>query len=434
MGFVTYAQERKDLKFNLDSSGSKFVQVTLLNQTWVRFNQSNPGTLVESEAKANTLDIGLRRTRFQILGQLSERAFFYVQMGMNNFNSQFNSNLANRKQAFFIHDALCEYKLSKKNQLKIGGGLTIANGLSRFSNPSITSIMTTDVPVFAQATVDQTDEFSRKLSLYARGQVGKVDYRIVLSDPFPITSSGAALPAISTNANFSPLKHSKQIQGYFIYQFFDHEAHTTPYMSGTQLGGKKVFNIAIGGIHQANAMYKLESNKDTIYQPMTLLAIESYLDMPINKAKGSAISAYTGFFNMNYGTNYLRYNGIMNPANSLASSYTSAIKNQGQTFGNGVPMFGTGNTWYTQVGYLLPSKNLSKPRILPYAATTLSKYNRLQGKYTLVTNAGASLLVNGHKTKISLDWQTRPTYTDINNVIASGARKNTVTMQYQLFF
>ena len=40
------------------------------------------------------------------------------------------------------------------------------NGLSRFSQPSIGTIVTMDVPVFAQATVDQTDEFSRKLSVY----------------------------------------------------------------------------------------------------------------------------------------------------------------------------------------------------------------------------------------------------------------------------
>jgi len=47
-----------------------------------------------------------------------------------------------------------------------------------------------DVPVFAQATVDQTDEFSRKLSVYARGQVGRLDYRLVLTDPFPVNTNG----------------------------------------------------------------------------------------------------------------------------------------------------------------------------------------------------------------------------------------------------
>jgi hypothetical protein len=37
--------------------------------------------------------------------------------------------------------------------------------------------------VFLQYTVDQTDQFARKLSIYARGQIGKLDYRLVMSDP-----------------------------------------------------------------------------------------------------------------------------------------------------------------------------------------------------------------------------------------------------------
>jgi hypothetical protein len=100
-----------------------------------------------------------------------------------------------------------------------------------------------DVPVFAQATVDQTDEFSRKLSIYARGQVGKVDYRVAISDPFPITTNGTTPPAISVNSTFAQAGHHKQYQGFFTYQFLDKEAHTTPYMTGTYLGSKKVFNL-----------------------------------------------------------------------------------------------------------------------------------------------------------------------------------------------
>src|ERR1700754_768120 len=194
--------EKDALKFNLNADGSHYFQFTVMNQTWVRFNQSNPGTLVEGRIKDNTVDIGLRRTRFQAFGQLTDKVFIYFQFGMNNFNSQFNTG-NNRKLAAFFHDALCEYKVSNGNQLKIGGGLTIANGLSRFSQPSVSTIMTMDVPVFAQSTVDQTDEFSRKLSVYARGQVGKFDYRLVMSDPFPITTNGQVAPAPGPAATFA---------------------------------------------------------------------------------------------------------------------------------------------------------------------------------------------------------------------------------------
>lgn len=113
--------------------------------------------------------------------------------------------------------------------------------------------MTMDVPVFAQATVDQTDEFSRKLSVYARGQLGKFDYRVVMSDPFPVTTNGQPLPTLSSNATFAQEGHHKQYQGFFMWNFFDKEAHTTPYMTGTYLGKKKIFNLEAGIISQKNA-------------------------------------------------------------------------------------------------------------------------------------------------------------------------------------
>ena len=91
--------------------------------------------------------------------------------------------------------SLAEYLVFKdRDYLKIGGGLIIVNGLSRFTQPSVGTILSMDVPVFAQATVDQTDEFARKLSLYARGQVGRIDYRVAISDPFPVQTNGAAPP------------------------------------------------------------------------------------------------------------------------------------------------------------------------------------------------------------------------------------------------
>jgi hypothetical protein len=426
------AAEKEALKFNLNADGSHYFQFTVMNQTWVRYNENNPGTLVENKPKDNSFDIGLRRTRFQAFGQLTDKVFVYFQFGMNNFNSQYNTG-GNRKLHAFFHDALCEYKVSKGNQLKIGGGLTIANGLSRFSQPSVSSIMTMDVPVFAQTTVDQTDEFSRKLSIYARGQVGKFDYRLILSDPFPITSSGAATGSLQNYATFSNYGHNLQPQVYLIYQFFDHENHTTPYMTGTYLGKKKVFNIAIGGIIQKDAMWKTgRTIFDTAYQDMKHFAVESYLDMPLS-SKQDAISAYAGFFNTDYGTNYLRYNGSMNPANGRNPIPFNYIEGQGPTYGNSYPMFGTGQVIYSQVGYLLP-ENKSKCRFMPYATFTTAKFDRLQGKPMKVYNAGINCLINAHKSKFTLDWQNRPTYEIVASGLKEGKRKNSVVLQYQIFF
>ncbi len=432
-------KEKEALKFNLNESGTHYFQATFLNQTWVRIDQSNPGTMVNGQVQSHTFDIGLRRTRIQLYGQLTDRTFLYFQFGQNNFNSQFNYSAnggLNRKNAPFFHDALGEYKVFRGNELKLGGGLTIVNGLSRFSQPSIGTILTMDVPVFAQTTVDQTDEFSRKLSIYARGQVGKLDYRVVLSDPFPIQSNGAAPPAISPNASFAQKGHTHQFQTYLMYQFFEHENHTTPgYMTGTYLGKKKVFNVAAGFITQPKAMWHQPANgTDTAYSALTHWCIESFLDMPVNKASGTALSAYAGFFHLSFGPNYLRYNGIMNPATSTSNS--NSLKGAGATYGNAFPMFGTGQVIYSQFGYLLANNLLGKNggQLMPYTSWMHGTYDRLQGQSMDVITVGLNWFIKGHSSKLTLDYQNRPTYqTDASGTISRGSRRGSFVLQYQLF-
>lgn len=442
--------EKNALKFNINADGSQYFQATFLNQTWVRYNQSNDGTTLFSKNVPSTFDIGLRRTRIQLFGQITDRTFVYFQFGQNNFNDVTGYNTSgtgNRKITAFFHDAVCEYKITKGNQLKIGGGLTVLNGLSRFSQPSVGTIMTMDVPVFLQYSVDQTDQFDRRLSVYARGQLGKLDYRMYVSNPFPIGSNGTVPPAISKNASFVnvgsiPNGHgpgiNNQYGGYFAYNLFDNEGHTTPYMTGTYLGAKKVWNIALGGVYQKAATWNLTADKtgafkDTAYNNMIHFSIETFLDMPINKEKGTAISAFGGYYNTNYGTNYLRYNGIMNPA--TASTATNMV--QSAAYGNALPMFGTGQVAYAQFGFLLPKKLLGEKngQLMPYVSGQYADYKALQNKVMLVFDAGVNWLIKGHNSKISLDYQNRPTYTlDANKDVKEGTRKSSVTLQYQIFF
>jgi len=421
-------KEINELKLNLNENGSHFIKATLLNQVWFRYNQSNPGTLVLGEPTSNTFDIGLRRTRFQLYGQLTDRVFFYFQFGQNNFN-YLSQNAGNRKMQAFFHDALGEYRVTKGSEkLILGGGLTIANGLSRFSQPSVSSIMTMDVPVFAQATVDQTDEFSRKLSAYARGQLGKFDYRLVLSDPFPVTTNGQALPALSSNATFSQRGHQKQYQGMFIYNFFDTEPHTTPYMTGTYLGKKKILNLEAGFINQGKATWTKEGT-DTTYHNMNLLSAAVFYDAPVNQEKGTALNAYVGYYYYDFGPGYLRYNGIMNPASSVSGSYP------GGSHGNSFPMFGTGSVWYAQVGYLLKKDLLGENHgtLMPYASLMSANYERLD-KQMNVVDVGMNWLLKGHNSKFTLDYQNRPFYDQVGTDIIRNGRRNQVVLQYQIFF
>lgn len=430
--------EKNELKYNLNASGSHFFKATFLNQTWLRYNKSNPGTTVLGETAPQTVDLGLRRTRMQLFGQITDRTFVYIQMGLNNFNflngfpglGNAQGVPSNRKVAFFVHDAVVEYAaFTNKDWLKIGGGLTILNGLSRFSQPSVSSIMTLDVPVFAQATVDQTDEFSRKLSIYARGQVGKIDYRVALTDPFPIGTSGNPVPAISSNASFASKGHHKQYQGLFIYNFFDKDTHQTPYMTGTYLGKKKMLNLEAGFISQKAATWTV-ANRDTAYHNLRLWSVAMFADMPTNKAKGTAISAYLGYFHTDYGPNYLRFNGIMNPANGTTQSLTGVSGIQGNSF----PMFGTGNVIYSQFGYLMASDLLKKNgTLMPYVSAQFADYQRLT-KTAEIYNLGVNWLLKGHSSKISLDYQNRPIYQNTSDGrLNANGRRGAVTLQYQVF-
>lgn len=449
--------EKNALKFNINSNGSHYFQATFLNQTWIRYNESNPGSSLFQKSVPTTFDIGLRRTRIQLFGQINDRTFIYFQFGQNNFNNTagYGTVTSNRKIAPFFHDALCELKLSKGNQLKLGGGLTVLNGLSRFSQPSIGTIMTLDVPVFLQYSVDQIDQFDRRLAVYARGQISKIDYRVYVSNPFPVITNGVTSTStgISTSATFvnpSRFQEGKgpginnQYGGYIVWNIFENEGHTTPYMTGTYLGSKKIFNVAAGAVYQKMATWRLSKDaagnyKDTTYENMLHFSLESFLDLPLNKDKGTALSAFAGYYNTNYGKNYLRYNGIMNPSTGLlpaaAGSNTTALSG---SQGNAIPMFGTGQVLYTQLGYLLPKKLLGENngQLMPYASAQYADYTALHNKGMLLFDIGCNWLISGHKSKISIDYQNRPTYyNDLTaNTVKQGARKGCITLQYQIFF
>ena len=239
-------KEIDELRLKLNEDGSHYIKLTILGQLWFRYNESNLATTVLKETAKQTFDIGIRRLRFQLFGQLSDHTFFYLHFGQDNFN-----HLSPKKFTPFIQDALGEYKVKKGNEALIfGGGLTILSGLSRFTQPQLANIMSMDVPIFTFPTFDLTDQAGRRLSLYARGQLGKLDYRIGLSDPFPISTSGTTLPPLSQNgfpltpnSNFVQQGNHLQYQGLFIWNFFDREVHVTPFMPGTYYGKKKVLNL-----------------------------------------------------------------------------------------------------------------------------------------------------------------------------------------------
>jgi hypothetical protein len=453
---LDFNSEKKNIRYNLNSEGTHFIQINILNQVWMRFNENNPGSIRFGKQVSEAVDIGLRRTRLQLYGQITDHASIYFQFGENNFNSLYASNLSNapynstnRKFAAFFHDAVCEYRCGSSNALKIGGGLTIMNGLSRFSQPSVSSIMTLDVPVFLQYSVDQIDEFDRRLALYARGQIKKWDYRIYLSNPFPVSSNGTPPPtAITSSAQFvnpnlfidkngNPLPNSpginNQYGAYVAYNFLESEPHLTPYMTGTFLGKKQISSVAAGIVYQSSATVHMDKN-DTVFNDMLHVGFEQVLEIPIHAEKQDAIHIMNGIYATNYGKNYLRFNGIMNPASGFATIPSKVFP--ANSYGNAFPMFGTGVVFYSQWGWLLPKNQNVWGQLMPYFSTQIARYEALLNSPMIIFNIGLSGFLNGHQSKWSLEYQNRPTYYGSINTstLYSGKRKGCLTFQYQIFF
>lgn len=393
-----------------------------------------------------------------MFGQITDRTFLYFQFGTNNVNSQsLIPGTTDRKIQAFFHDAVCEYKVFKgKDWMKIGGGLTVVNGLSRFSSPSVSTILALDVPVFLQTTVDQTDQFSRKLSIYTRGQVGKWDYRVALSDPYPMANSGSTPTLLYNQATFSGYGHTKQYQGQLMYMFFDKEDNLTPgYMTGSYLGKKKILTLGGGVIYQPRAMWYQDATAgqatgstatnpknnagipvpdgSTVYNDMLHYGVEVFFDNPLNKEKGTNLTLMGGFYSTNYGKNYVRMNGLMNPASTATPGNGTASAGQlyggNSAVGNAYPMFGTGNNVYIQAAYLLKRDLFGDQGTLqPYVCGRFANYQALKDPMQ-VFNLGMNWLIDGHKSKLSLDWELRPVYKTDGTIMQ---RNSQVVLQYQI--
>jgi len=407
----------KDRKFNLNEDGSNFVKFTFLTQLWLRSQEYNPGTTIFGIEKNSGTDIGIRRYRVQMFGQVTDRVFVYTQFGQNNLN-----NISDRKQGFFVHDAMADYAIDK-TKLSLGIGLSGWSGLARFASPSAGTILGVDAPLFQQTTNDVNDQFLRKLSVFAKGKLGKLDYRIAMAQPMAIQKSANYNPAINGNWAFSANPPKMQWNGYFQYQFMDQESNQTPYLTGTYLGKKKVFNVGAGFIYQKDAMWKLNTPTDTIHHDMMHLAADVFYDAPIG-SKGEAISAYGNITHYDFGDKYIRNSGPMNPANG---SNNPGILNGG---GNAFPMYGTGTILYAQVGYKFKDNLIGKTTLMPYASIQHANYDRLNDAMNFY-DFGVNWLLPNHVSKLTVSYQDRPVYNGAGDQIT---RKGAVVAQYQVFF
>ena len=440
------------LKVNLNPEGTKYVRFIIWNQFWFRSTEMNPGTLVNGVPTENLTDIGARRIRALAFAQISPRYLIMTHVGINN-QTFVNGGAAGatgtggygqgKKPGIFFHDIWNEYAVTPsgknadgtpvKNTLYIGAGLHYWHGISRMTSASTLNFLAVDAPIFNWPLIENSDQFARLFGIYAKGKVGKLEYRVNYNKPFAtnvaIPTSGTAntpVPDIAVDNNgISKMSYG----GYFEYQFLDSEANVLPFKVGSYVGTKRVFNIGAGFYSQPEGT-RSSGGGQVRKHNINLYAVDIFADLPFgNKEKNMAVTAYSTFYRYDFGPNYLRNLGIMNPGTADPNTDFNGKRALAGP-GNARAFLGTGNIWYTQAGLLLPKANEKpKMRIQPFAAYTMKDLDAL-GKTGNFYDIGCNFYLDGHHAKITPQYSLRPVYTDRNTI---SENKGEFILQAQIY-
>jgi hypothetical protein len=361
----------KPLTFKLDDSGQKFIRLLVWHQHWTVTNN-----LAVDDANLQLTHLA-RRSRFLAFAQVSPRFLILTHFGLNNLTPGNLTSLGNNGDApqLFLHDAWTEFKVSNDNSFFVGGGLHYWKGLTRLSNQSTLNFMTMDNPrpFVHWHSLAVTDQFARHLGVYAKGIIGKFDYRIAFNNPgrnglqadygrkdSGLSYNGFAIPDADGNAVGNSI-----IEGYFRYNFMDGESTKLPYAVGSYLGVKKIFALGTGFFAHPNGMFNETTGE---HENVTHFAVDAFLDMPVSD--GDCLNAYASFMSFNYGENYV------------------------------ARWAGTGSVLYGHIGYKLPNS-----RFMPYIAAQTGNYSGYE-ENTSALDIGLNYFINGHSAKLTLEYHT----------------------------
>ncbi|HLL94827.1 MAG TPA: hypothetical protein VK404_07610 [Spirosoma sp.] len=501
-GYWANSNYKNGLRLYLNKDSTSFIRLLMWSQIWFRWQQQNPGTSIAGNNNVpEAWDVGIRRSRILLHGQLTPRILVFWIIGANNqtFTTGGGGLLTGpdgvtdgKRQSVFVHDAWTEFKASRA--LSFGAGLLTWSGLSRLSSAATLNFMTFDSPLYGWALLDANDQFARTLGLYAKGEIGKLSYRAILTKPFTIPEAATgwttpytlaqrtgaspmttlpgrgagwaagltALPNAYNISQYNSRSFNKPLyQLYTTYDFFEQESQTLPFMVGSYLGTKKVFNIGAGFMIQPDAMWHrsrrtatptlpasvslnaqqtaefnagqypatvtgfssipeaqrialMTANVDTTVTAMRHFAVDSFLDLPFGSGEQrSALTAYAVHYWFDYGPNYVRNAGTMN----LATAATQPGL-QPQSFngpGNAYPTWGTGRVFHIQAGYMFPKAWTRRfGQFQPYVSYTRANFERLNQPHNLL-EGGMNWLLAGHNAKITVHYRPRPIYSAATN-------------------
>ena len=412
------ADKGRDPAIYFGEDRNRYLRATFSVQFWLRYTDMNPGTEVSGDPTSAAHDPSIRRFRLGASSMPIEKLFLRLNTGFNNLNPK-----SYRSTDLRLLDLYGEYRPARA--FHFGAGKSAWRGLSRNSAPQTTALLTGDLPIVATPTLNVKDEILRTLNVYAKGQIGKLDYRIVFFEPASVGESpGIDDPAEEGIADFvdDPDNEGNGTSGYLKWQFFEHESNASPFSSGTYLGNKKVMNVGAGYDYQSRGAVYL-SNGEPVFVDLKQWAIDFFMELPVNADSGAAATLYSGYFDYDLGPNLVRniaVNNIASDVNPVTGSFNGG--------GNGYPIVGTGNSLYLQAGYL--TGRFRKWQFQPYFDVQYADWERLSDKM-VSWNIGFNWYLNDQNSKLTFNLQTRPIYFERVNGITQEDRKRMFYVQYQ---
>lgn len=437
--FAQFEGNGKKLKVYLDDEKSSYAGIMMNNQVWTRYIWNNPDK--NGVEQYSDIDLGIRRSRLTFYAGLMNRALIFTQVGYDGLTYS-----SPRKPGINLYNAEAEFILAG-DYFHLGFGLHNKNGISRYASNRNFEFLVVDAPGFTFPVGGTFDECGRQLGIYARGALGNLNYRVSVVKPFEY-----GIDSVSSPVTTERLNENFAVKGYFEWQFFDKEDATFQNLTLNNLGRGKILNVGAGFYYHPEAML-VEAEKDlsTVdpflaawlistgnehllsdyagYYPskvsdIFVAATDVFIDMPTRR--GGAVTGYCSYQYNFFGPNYLRSDGRMN----VSKMADEDALPQGP--GNSEWEIGTGHIVRGELGYLLPGTGL-KNRLQPYGAFTLKDFEGL-GEASAQFDAGINWLMYGHNLKWTLQYSSRPVYTEIDDQQMWTSSKGQVILQTQIFF
>lgn len=378
------------MKVKLNDDGSKYFRII----SWV---QGQAAYDFDAAENVNNTSFKLKRARVLMYSQITDKFLILTHFGMDNLTSNSMDPLGQQSSSqLFMHDAWAQYSITENHT--VGTGLHYFNGISRLNNQSTTTLLTLSGNRQSWSTLGLSDQFARHLGVFAKGNFGKLQYRVAINDA--VTNGlDARVDSLTNEAIYGGkrLLGSKDAgfnyAGYFEYNFLDQESNFLPFKSGTYLGTKRILNVGGGFFYHpsGSVIYDDVSEKGFVGQDVRIIAIDAFYEAPL-LGNNDAITAYATFQSNDYGTNY------------MFSAY------------------GTGNMVHSHLGYLFGG-DVSKPRFQPFVSYTSNTYDAVSSNKNIL-GVGANMYLSGHNSKISIEYK-KDTFGEISN--------NTLTIQAMVY-